>query len=88
MGKKLNVLVTGLNGVVGQALRGTLEKRYNLSALSRSGVSGLPIERNHRADIADFEKLKPAFDNADVVLNLPQALVGFLQARRQLLHFR
>jgi nucleoside-diphosphate-sugar epimerase len=70
MGKKLNVLVTGLNGVVGQALRGTLEKRYNLSALSRSGVSGLPIERNHRADIADFEKLKPAFDNADVVLNL------------------
>ena len=70
MGKKLNVLVTGLNGVVGQALRGTLEKRYNLSALSRSGVSGLPIERNHRADIADFEKIKPAFDNADVVLNL------------------
>ena len=70
MDKKLNVLVTGLNGVVGQALRGTLEKRYNLSALSRSGVSGLPIERNHRADIADFEKLKPAFDNADVVLNL------------------
>lgn len=70
MGKKLNVLVTGLNGVVGQALRGTLEKRYNLSALSRSGVSGLPIERNHRADIADFKKIKPAFNNVDVVLNL------------------
>ena len=34
MGEKLNVLVTGLNGVVGRALRGTLEKRYNLSALS------------------------------------------------------
>ena len=70
MGGKLNVLVTGLNGVVGRALRGTLEKRYNVSALSRSGVSGLPIERNHRADIADFEAIKPAFHNVDVVVNL------------------
>ena len=70
MGEKLNVLVTGLNGVVGRALRGTFEKRYNLSDLSRCGVSGLPIERKHRADIADFKKIRPAFDNVDVVVNL------------------
>ena len=68
--RKLNVLVTGLNGVVGRALRGTLQKRYNLSALSRSGVNGLPKERVHRADIADFGGIKPAFHNMDVVLNL------------------
>ena len=68
--RKLNVLVTGLNGVVGRALRCTLQKRYNLSALSRSGVNGLPKERVHRADIADFDAIKSAFHNVDVVLNL------------------
>ena len=68
--RKLNVLVTGPNGIVGRALRCTLQKRYNLSALSRSGVNGLPKERIHRADIADFGAIKPAFHNMDVVLNL------------------
>ncbi len=70
MTKKLNLLVTGLNGVVGQALMPALQKRYTVSALSRSGVEGLPAERVFKADIADLGSLSPAFEGVDVVLNL------------------
>ena len=70
MPKKLNLLVTGLNGVVGQALFPALDERYVVSALSRSGVDGLPSERVFKADIADIDSLFPAMDGVDVVLNL------------------
>lgn len=70
MPEKLKLLVTGLNGVVGRALRPALEERYEISALSRSGVDGLPPERVFRADIADGDSLYPAFEGIDVVLNL------------------
>ena len=70
MAKKLNLLVTGLNGVVGQALMPALVQRYTVSALSRSGVEGLPSERVFKADIADLESLLRAFEGVDVVLNL------------------
>jgi len=68
--RKLKLLVTGLNGVVGKALRPALEERYTLSALSRSGVDGLPDERVFKANVADIESLRPAFEGIDVVLNL------------------
>jgi len=70
MPEKIKLLVTGLSGVVGRALRPALERRYELSALSRSGVDGLPEERVFRADIADIDSLKPAFEKVDIVLNL------------------
>ena len=70
MAQQLNLLVTGLNGIVGQALRPALEERYTVSALSRSGVDGLPEGRVFKADIADLDSLRPAFEGVDVVLNL------------------
>lgn len=70
MSQKLKLLVTGLNGVVGQALRPALEARYEISALSRSGVKGLRPERVFKADIADINSLYPALKDIDVVLNL------------------
>ena len=70
MAEKLNLLVTGLNGVVGQVLRPALEERYTISALSRSGVEGLPDERVFKANVADIDSLRPAFEGIDVVLNL------------------
>lgn len=70
MSEKLKVLVTGLNGVVGAALRPALEERYEISALSRSGVEGLPDERVFKANIADINTLRPAFEGVDVVVNL------------------
>ncbi|MBN4064275.1 NAD(P)-dependent oxidoreductase [Dehalococcoides mccartyi] len=70
MPEKIKLLITGLNGVVGTALRPALEERYTISALSRSGVEGIPKERVFKADIADIESLRPAFEGIDVVLNL------------------
>ena len=70
MAEKLKLLVTGFNGVVGKALRPALEERYTVSALSRSGVDGLPEDRVFRANVADIDSLRPAFEGVDVVLNL------------------
>ncbi len=64
------VLVTGLNGAVGSAMRPALAERYELSALSRSGVAGLPAERVFRADISDFDAIRPAFEGIDTVVHL------------------
>ncbi|WP_432199878.1 NAD-dependent epimerase/dehydratase family protein [Erythrobacter sp. W53] len=70
MTQKLKLLVTGLNGVVGQVLYPALRERYEVSALSRSGVEGLPAARIFRADIANIDSLKPAMEQIDVVLHL------------------
>lgn len=70
MPDRLKLLVTGLNGVVGRALRPALEERYEISALSRSGVEGLSAERVFKADIADIDSLYPAMKDINVVLNL------------------
>ena len=70
LGNKIKLLVTGLNGVVGQALFPALESRYEISALSRSGVEGIPHEKVFRADIADIDAIQPAFIGIDVVLHL------------------
>ena len=70
MAGKLKLLVTGLSGVVGRALRPALEERYELSALTRNGVNGLPEERNFKGNVADIDSLYPAFRGIDVVVNL------------------
>ncbi len=70
MPDNLKLLVTGLNGIVGKALRPALEQRYEISALSRSGLDGLPDERVFKANISDIDSLRPAFEGVDVVLNL------------------
>ncbi len=64
------VLVTGLGGAVGGAIRPALEERYEVVALSRGGVEGVPPERNVRADIAVLEELAPAFEGVDTVVHL------------------
>ena len=61
------VLVTGMSGLIGRALRKHLEARFDLSALNRSAVEGVPC---HRADIADREAIVPAFEGVDTVVHL------------------
>ncbi len=61
------VLVTGMSGLIGRALRRHLEGRYALSALNRSAVEGVPC---HQADIRDLEAIRPAFEGQDVVVHL------------------
>jgi nucleoside-diphosphate-sugar epimerase len=64
------VLITGLSGVVGAAIRPYLEKKYELSALNRRDVEGVPC---YKADIADMEAIRPAFEGKDVVIHLSAA---------------
>jgi len=64
---KARVLVTGLSGLIGRALRKQIEGRVELSALNRSAVDGLPC---HRADIVDLEAIAHAFEGVDTVVHL------------------
>lgn len=67
-GKK--VLVTGLSGTIGMAIKPFLENKYALSALNRRDVPGVPTLR---ADIADMDAIRPAFEGVDVVVHLSAA---------------
>ena len=63
------VLITGMSGLIGSLLKDyLLDKRgYDLTGLNRSSVEGV---KNHRADIAKLEDIKPAFVGQDVVVHL------------------
>lgn len=61
------VLVTGMSGLIGSAVRKRLESRYQLRALNRSRMEGVPW---HQADIADLAAIQPAFQGVDVVVHL------------------
>jgi nucleoside-diphosphate-sugar epimerase len=64
---KKRVLVTGANGLIGTALRRILADKYEWSALNRSDLPGVPTTR---ADIADLEAIRPAFEGIDTVVHL------------------
>jgi nucleoside-diphosphate-sugar epimerase len=61
------VLVTGMSGLIGGAVRKHLGDRHELRALNRRLVSGIPT---HQADIADLDAIRPAFRGVDVVVHL------------------
>ena len=63
------VLITGMSGLIGGLLRGHLEGRggYELRALNRRAVEGMEC---HRADIADLDAIRPAFEGVDVAVHL------------------
>ena len=66
------VLVTGMSGLIGGALRRHLDPaRYELRSLSRRAVDGV---RSHRADIADLAAIQPAFTGVDAVVHLAAAV--------------
>ena len=61
------VLVTGMSGIIGGAVRRALEGRHELTALNRRDVPGV---RCFRADITDMAAIQPAFDGQEVVVHL------------------
>ncbi|MCB0116307.1 MAG: NAD(P)-dependent oxidoreductase [Caldilineaceae bacterium] len=61
------ILVTGMSGLIGGVVRSQLGGDYELSALNRRPVDGIPTVQ---ADIGDFEAMRPAFDGQDVVIHL------------------
>src|SRR5262245_12704700 len=70
--KRHVLLVTGLSGLIGGALRRHLDPdRYELRSLSRRAVDGVS---SHRADIADLDAIQPAFTGVDTVVHLAAAV--------------
>ena len=67
------VLVTGMSGLIGGALRKRLEGRVILRALNRREMVGVDCRR---ADIADLAAIEPAFRDIDVVVHLAAAAGG------------
>jgi nucleoside-diphosphate-sugar epimerase len=61
------VLVTGMSGLIGSAVRSQLGEKYELSALNRREIPGVPC---HRADISDLEAILPAFAGIETVIHL------------------
>ncbi|HXH83052.1 MAG TPA: NAD(P)-dependent oxidoreductase [Candidatus Tectomicrobia bacterium] len=67
------VLVTGLGGLIGGAVRAHLGDRYAFRGLGRRpGPPGVPW---HAADIADLDAIAPAFEGVQAVVHLA-AVVG------------
>lgn len=63
----MKVLVTGLSGLIGTALRRRLDGAHELRALNRRPLPGVTC---HQADIADLAAIAPAFAGIDVVVHL------------------
>ena len=61
------VLITGMSGLIGSAVRARLQARYALRALNRRPVEGVS---GHQADIADLDAIEPAFAGVDAVVHL------------------
>lgn len=64
---KSRVLITGMSGLIGGIMHRALADDYELVALNRSEVDGV---RCVRADIADLNAIRPAFEDVDTVLHL------------------
>lgn len=61
------ILVTGLSGLIGQALQPSLRSYGSVRALNRSKVEGVD---SIQASILEYDQIRPAFDNVDVVVHL------------------
>src|SRR2546425_336652 len=64
------LLVTGLSGLIGGALRKHIEGKYALRALNRRAVPGV---ETHQADLGDLAAIQPAFKDVDTVVHLAAA---------------
>ena len=61
------VLITGMSGLIGEAVRRRLDGRWALRALNRRPVAGV---ETRRADIGDLDAIAPAFRDVDAVVHL------------------
>ena len=52
------ILITGMSGLGGGGVRRQLEGGFDLSALNRRDIPGMPC---HRASVAALEAILPAF---------------------------
>ena len=67
------VLVTGMSGLIGGFVGPHLAERYRVRALNRRPVEGFETVR---ADIADLDAIRPAFENVQTVVHLAGLIGG------------
>jgi nucleoside-diphosphate-sugar epimerase len=67
------ILVTGMSGLIGGAVKKQLEGKYQLYALNRRRVGGVEC---YQADVSDFDAILPAFREKDVVVHLAAIVHG------------
>lgn len=65
--KKTCVLITGASGLIGGVLRRGLADKYDLRGVDLRPVEGMDC---HVADMRDLEAALPAFEGAEVVIDL------------------
>ncbi len=61
------VLITGMSGLIGSAVREAMTSDHALRALNRSNVEGVPTTQ---AELADLDAIRPAFEDVDTVIHL------------------
>ena len=63
----MKILVTGMSGRIGSAVRRRMEGDHEMYALNRRDVPGVPTTM---ADIADLDAIRPAFVGMDAVVHM------------------
>ena len=53
-------LIAGMSGLIGSAVRRQLKGRFELSALNRRDIPGIPC---YRASVTNLEAILPAFQD-------------------------
>lgn len=66
----MKVVLTGAAGVIGQAVREHLGKRYEFVSITRRAADFPSVI----ADIRDFDTIRPAFDGAGAVVHLAASI--------------
>ena len=61
------ILITGMSGLIGTAFAKQISAEHNITALNRSHIADTPTTR---ADISEYEAIRPAFDGIDTVVHL------------------
>lgn len=61
------VLITGMSGLIGSAVRSAMEPEHELRALNRSNVEGVETVQ---ADLSDLDVIRPAFEDVGTVIHL------------------
>lgn len=61
------ILVVGMSGLVGGLVGPKLAEHHEVRALNRRAVEGY---QTFRADIADLDAIRPAFEDVDTVVNM------------------
>lgn len=76
-GSRRTVLITGASGLIGAAAAKELVATHVVRALNRRDA---PPYETHRADISDFDAIRPAFEGVDTVVHLSALLIEATEA--------